>query len=152
MKHTGWIKYPVFLVLTLGCGLLIGVNTIPGPWYQALAKPPFTPPNWLFAPAWTILYGLIGMVGARVFGGDDNRGLFRIWLIQMLLNFVWSPVFFGWQLAGAALVIIGMLLITIAVFMAQARRRDLLSSVLFAPYLIWVAYASYLNAGIYVMN
>ncbi|WP_319486987.1 TspO/MBR family protein [uncultured Cohaesibacter sp.] len=152
MQRPGWITYPAFIALSMGVGLLIGVITIPGPWYQALAKPPFTPPNWLFAPAWTILYALIGIVGARVFGAKDSRGLFRIWLIQMLLNFAWSPVFFGWQLAGAALVVIILLLITIAAFMVRARRRDPVSVALFAPYFIWVAYASYLNAGIYLLN
>ncbi|WP_319412141.1 TspO/MBR family protein [uncultured Cohaesibacter sp.] len=152
MKRSHWITYAIFLMISVGGGLLIGANNIPGPWYQSLAKPSFTPPNWLFAPAWTILYILIGIVGARVFRAPQNKDLFGIWLAQMVMNFAWSPLFFSWQNLEAAFAIILILLLLIINFIMSARQRDGLSALFFVPYALWVAFASCLNGAIAFMN
>ena len=126
---------------------LIGTVTRPDGWYAALAKPSFNPPNWVFAPVWTLLYVMIAIAGVRTFEGVPRRG-FGLWLGQMALNFAWTPVFFGLHRAGLALAIILGLLITILVFVATRWREDRTAALLFVPYAAWVAFASVLNAAI----
>jgi tryptophan-rich sensory protein len=141
-----------FILLVVGGGLLIGFFTAPGPWYDALAKPSFNPPNWLFGPVWTVLYVLIAIVGWRIWQRDRSAGAMKLWWLQLVLNFLWSPVFFGLQQVGLALVIILALLAAIFAFMAVAWNLDRLSVWLFAPYAAWVAFASLLNASIWTLN
>lgn len=134
-------------VVVLGGG--IGVITLPGDWYAGLEKPWFTPPNWAFGPVWTVLYALIGWVGARKW---LQGGALRLWWAQMALNFLWSPVFFGLQQPLAALGVISAMWMVIAVFIAREWHNDRLSSALFLPYLAWVSLATALNAAIVVLN
>ncbi|MEA1648259.1 TspO/MBR family protein [Nitrospirillum sp. BR 11164] len=142
----------LFVVLVLGIGLAIGYLTVPGQWYLHLAKPGFTPPNWVFAPAWTILYVLVAIAGWLVWRRDRDSRPMRLWWIQMLLNFCWSPIFFAAHLTGLALAVVLLLLITILAFIATAWRGDRTAALLFLPYAAWVAFASALNAGIYFLN
>ena len=142
--------YVTFLLAVVGIGLLIGTVTRPDGWYAALAKPSFNPPNWVFAPVWTLLYVLIAIAGARTF--ERGAGGFPLWLGQMALNFAWSPVFFGLHLPGLALVIIVALLIAILAFTAARWRADRTAALLFLPYAAWVCFASVLNASIVALN
>ncbi|WP_253958297.1 TspO/MBR family protein [Rhizobium sp. WYJ-E13] len=144
--------YLVFILLALGGGLLIGLMNQPGEWYDSLAKPWFTPPGWLFGPAWTILYILVGIAGARTFEHSRNSPVMIIWIAQLVLNFAWSPAFFGLQFPALGLVIIIALLVLITVFIGLSWRRDRLASVLFVPYGLWVAYATVLNAAVVALN
>jgi translocator protein len=141
-----------FSLLVVGGGLLIGALTAPGPWYQALAKPSFNPPNWLFGPVWTLLYVLIALVGWRIWRRERSSAAMQLWWLQILLNFLWSPVFFGLEQIGLALVAILMLLGAILAFIACAWKLDRLSTWLFVPYAAWVAFASLLNASIWALN
>jgi benzodiazapine receptor len=90
-----YLTYILFVVAVVAIGSLIGTMNIPDEWYQSLNKASFNPPNWIFAPVWTVLYILIGIAGARTWlmGGFSKR--FQVWLTQMGLNFLWSPVFFS---------------------------------------------------------
>ena len=142
----------LFLVITLGGGLLIGFASRPGAWYASLEKPVFTPPDWVFGPAWTVLYILIAIAGARTWLAECSGRAMRLWFAQLVFNFAWSPAFFGWQDPAAALVIIIALLISVAAFILVSWRRDRLSATLFLPYLGWVAFATALNAAIVLMN
>ena len=142
----------LFIIAVLGCGLLIGINNIPGEWYQSLAKPAFNPPNWIFAPVWSALYIIIGFVGARTYLNHRASAAMRFWVAQMVFNFAWSPLFFGFQEIALALIVIIALLISILGFMAVSRRHDYLSALLFVPYLAWVAFATLLNTSIFLMN
>ncbi|MBK5565718.1 TspO/MBR family protein [Ensifer sp. SSB1] len=146
------IVYIVFVAAVLGLGLLIGYNNIPGEWYQSLAKPAFNPPNWVFAPVWSILYVMIGIVGARMFLDHRRTTAMRLWLAQMILNFLWSPLFFGMQDISSALIVIIALLIGVAGFVIASWRQDRISALLFLPYLAWVAFATVLNSAILLMN
>ena len=140
-----------FLVVVIGGGLSIGFMTRPDAWYAGLAKPPFNPPNWVFAPAWTLLYVLIAIAGARTF--EQGLGVaFGLWLAQLALNFVWSPVFFRLHRPGLALAIVAALLAVILAFIVQRWDVDLVSALLFVPYAGWVAFATLLNASIVVLN
>lgn len=144
--------YILFIAVVLGGGLLIGINNIPGEWYQALAKPSFNPPNWVFAPVWSVLYVIIGLVGARTFLNHRRTPAMRFWVAQMIFNFAWSPLFFGFQEIALALIVIIALLISIVGFIAVSRKQDDLSALLFVPYLAWVAFATVLNTSIFLMN
>lgn len=141
-----------FLALVLGGGILIGTLTAPGEWYAGLSKPVFNPPNWIFAPVWTVLYVLIAWVGWRQFEADKSSVAMKLWWAQMGLNFLWSPGFFVLHLPWLALLIILSLLIVVATFIQQVRRSDRIATLAFLPYLAWVAFASALNLSIAILN
>ena len=142
----------LFIAAVLGCGLLIGINNIPGEWYQSLAKPSFNPPNWIFAPVWSILYVIIGFVGARTSLDHHPTVSMRFWIAQMIFNFAWSPLFFGAHEIAMALIVIIALLVSIVGFIAASWKQDRPSALLFLPYLAWVAFATLLNTSIFLMN
>ena len=133
-------------------GLLIGYTNTPGLWYAQLNKPPFNPPSWIFAPVWTALYILIAIVGWRVWRQSRDNLPMKLWWAQLALNFIWSPIFFSAHRIDIALGVIVLLLITIVVFTIVTWRRDKTASLLFAPYAVWVAFASILNGAIWVLN
>jgi len=142
----------LFILLVLGGGTLIGLMTLPGEWYAGLAKPPFNPPNWIFAPVWTLLYIMVAVAGWRTWQRGPRSAAMAVWFIQLALNFVWSPVFFGAHRPGAALFVIAALLATIIEFIVMRWPRDRAAALLFAPYAAWVAFATLLNASIWSLN
>lgn len=141
-----------FVVVVLGGGTLIGYVTLPGDWYAGLAKPFFNPPNWIFGPVWSVLYILVAIAGWRVWQRDPWGGAMRLWIAQLVLNFLWSPTFFGLQQPGLALLVIVALLGATSGFMVLASRKDGIAAGLFAPYAAWVAFATLLNASIWWLN
>lgn len=143
---------PAFLALVVGGGLIIGYLTAPGAWYQALEKPSFNPPNWIFGPVWTILYVIIGVVGWRIWRRGKASPAMALWWMQLALNFLWSPVFFGLHQILAAAIIVSALFVTVLAFMAFAWRVDRVSTMLFLPYAAWVGFASALNIAILSLN
>ncbi len=98
-------------------GLLLGYANPPGGWYAALNKPAFNPTNYLFAPVWLTPYVCIG-AGARTWSRDPRSPAMAAWTAQMMLNFLWSPVFFGMHRIGLALGIIVAMLTATAAFIA----------------------------------
>ncbi len=141
----------LFLVLVVGGGLAIGYITLPGEWYAGLIKPSFNPPNWIFAPVWTVLYILIAIAGWRVWDYGLTRPQ-QFWWAQLALNFLWSPTFFGFQQMGLALIVIVLLLIAIIGFIKTTWGSERISALLFMPYLLWVAFATLLNASLWMLN
>lgn len=141
----------LFLVVVLGVGFTIGLTIRPGMWYQGIEKPVFTPPNWVFGPVWTVVYLLIAVAGWRIWTiyGAGSR-LFGLWIVQMLLNWAWTPVFFGAHLMGLGLVTILTLLGVVLVMAFTA--RDRVVSLCLAPYCLWLGYASALNGAIWLLN
>lgn len=145
------LRLLLFLVLVVGGGSLIGITIQPGEWYAALEKPPFNPPNWIFAPVWTAIYVMIGIAGWRSWERAGQQR--RLWWLQLVLNFAWTPLFFGAHLPGPALGVIAALLVVILAFIVAARsNRDGISALLFVPYAGWVAFATLLNASIWWLN
>lgn len=140
------------LILVLGGGTLMGTANLPGPWYEALQKPWFNPPNWLFGPAWTVLYVLIAIAGWRTFERRPTGTAMKLWWAQLVLNFSWSPVFFTLHSIGLALVIILAMLAAILGFVAVTWNRDRAAALLFVPYAAWVSFAGALNAAIWLLN
>lgn len=125
-------------------------------WYQTLTRPPGTPPNWLFGPVWGTLYAMIGMSFALVWQKLGHNfwksAAFRIFIIQLLLNLAWTPLFFGAHKMIAALVVIVAMWIAIALTIRTFKQHSHTAAYLLIPYLIWVSYATYLNAGYAFLN
>ena len=147
-----YASFALFIALVVGGGTAVGFLTAPGPWYEALAKPPFNPPNWLFGPAWTLLYILIAVAGWRTWLDVPRGRAMTLWWVQLALNFAWSPVFFALQAPWAALAVILLLLAAILGFITISRERDAVAAWLFIPYAAWVAFATLLNASIVWLN
>lgn len=147
-----YLSLAIFVLVVLGGGLAIGYATLPGVWYAGLVKPAFNPPNWVFAPVWSLLYIFIALAGWRIWCADNSAPLRPLWIAQLILNFLWSPTFFGQHLPGPALIVILALLATILLFIARAWNRDRIAAWLFVPYAAWVAFASLLNAAIVWLN
>lgn len=147
-----WLALAGFLALVSGGGLAIGFFSMPGEWYSSLNKPFFNPPNWIFAPAWTILYILIAIAGWRIWQAQPKGTAMKVWWVALILNFLWSPTFFGAQQIGLGLVVVLAMLLAILTFIVTARKVDRPASQMFIPYAVWVSFASLLNGSIYVMN
>ncbi len=141
-----------FIVLSLGGGMAIGYINPADAWHAALAKPSFNPPNWIFAPVWTVLYVMIGAAGGIVWNRARRSAAMAVWWLQLCLNFAWSPLFFSAHRIDLALVVILALLAAIVAFIALAARRAPTAALLFTPYGLWVLFASVLNAGIARLN
>ncbi|HWJ72883.1 MAG TPA: TspO/MBR family protein [Kaistia sp.] len=128
--------------------------SIPG-WYEGLAKPDFNPPNWLFAPVWTILYAMMAVALWRVVNSADGgtrRRAVGVFAVQLILNAAWSVIFFGLQSITGGLVIIVLLDIAIFATIAQFGQIDRLAGWLLVPYVIWVSFAALLNLAIFILN
>ena len=146
-----WIELGLFLAISLGGGLIIGSRNTPDDWYRGLAKPWFNPPDWVFAPAWTILYVLVAVAGWLVWRAGNRRAL-TAWIVQMALNFLWSPLFFTAHATLPALVVILGLLVAILVFLARTASAERTAFWCFLPYAVWVSYAALLNGAIWRLN
>lgn len=145
----------VFLALVAAVAFA-AAQVQPGPWYEGLAKPSWNPPNWLFGPVWTVLYGMIAVAGWWIWttpvAAEGMRAARWLWAVQMVLNGLWSYLFFGLHQMGIALVDIALLVAVIAALIAVARRSARLASWLLVPYLAWVSYATSLNAALWWLN
>lgn len=136
----------------IGGGLAIGFLNIPGAWYAHLIKPPFNPPNWIFAPVWTTIYVMIAVAGWQVWLRDRSGWPAVLWWAQLGLNFLWSPLFFSAHRVGLALIVVASLLVVIVTFIATAWHRHRMAAWLFVPYACWVTFASLLNASTLALN
>lgn len=146
------LTYIVFVAIALGGGLIIGMNNLPGDWYESLAKPAFNPPNSVFGPVWSVLYVLIGIAGAKTWRRGHLSVGMLIWAGQMVLNFLWSPFFFGLRMPAVALAIIIALFALVIAFIRNRWNANRASALLFVPYACWVAFATALNASIVYLN
>ena len=120
-----------------------------------LERPPGTPPNGIFGPVWTLLFGMMGYALALVLSegtGKERTIALRWFSIQFLLNLAWTPAFFGWHRMDVALGIIGLLIVAVTLTVRRFRKIHRLAGWLLVPYLLWLGYASYLNAGFLILN
>jgi len=125
-------------------------------WYQNLNKPFFTPPNWLFGPVWTTLYILIGISAFLIWKkGLENHPVkiaLAFFVAQLVLNALWTPLFFGLKSPFIALVEIVILWIIILLTIIKFTKLSMLAALMLVPYILWVSYAAVLNAAIYLLN
>jgi translocator protein len=124
----------------------------PGVWYAGLRKPSWTPPNWLFGPAWAVLYVMIAFAGWFVWQAVGVGPVLALWFGQMLINASWSWVMFGMRRIGAALATLVLLWLSIAAFIIFAWPIAPNASLLFMPYLAWVTFAGALNFAVLRLN
>ena len=124
--------------------------------YEALAqKPPLTPPGWVFGIVWTILYGLMGISGARIYLAPESRHRSRslnLFIAQLVVNFFWSLIFFNAEAYGFALLWLLLLWALVALMILQFRRVNRTAAWLQIPYLLWLTFAAYLNYGVWLRN
>jgi translocator protein len=149
------------LISVVGCqlvgfaGVPFTIYAIPS-WYATLNKPFFSPPNWIFGPVWTLLYFLMGISFYLIWkqGWQKNKvkvaGLF--FLAQLALNFIWSPIFFGLRAPMLGLVVIVAMWVLIVMTLKKFYPLSKLAFYLLIPYLLWVSFATILNAAIVVLN
>ncbi|MFN3940280.1 MAG: TspO/MBR family protein [Chitinophagales bacterium] len=153
--QTGKLLFSVILCVLVGSasGLLIGdaINT----WYAGLNKPAFNPPNWIFAPVWTVLYITMGVAFYfyQIAKTDRNKtkGYF-FFFVQLVLNFFWSILFFNLHAPGFAFAEILLLIIAIAATVYFFYPVSKNAALLLLPYLLWVCFAAWLNYSIMVLN
>lgn len=143
-----------WLALTFAAAAL-GAVFLPGEWYAALKKPPWNPPNWIFGPVWTALYILMAvavwLVGRRG-GFAGQRKALTLFLGQLLLNALWSPLCFGAKNLGFALMDIVLLWLAITATLHAFWKVHRLASALLLPYLAWVTFAGALNFTLWRLN
>jgi tryptophan-rich sensory protein len=148
------------IALAAGAALLVAVIggglTDTGPWYQSLRKPWFQPPDWLFAPAWTLIYSLTAIAGVQSWRAAPP-GAQRDWLLVAFaangfLNVLWSLLFFGLRRPDWALVEVVFLFLSVASLIWLAGRHAPVARWLLAPYLLWVGFAGVLNLAVVRLN
>lgn len=152
-----WKPYLFWIVLSEAVGGLSGWLTKDAMklYGQTVLQPPLAPPGWLFPVAWAVLYALMGIGAARIYqsppSGARSLGL-NLFVVQLVVNFFWSPIFFNLQAFGFAffwlLLLWGLVLWMILTF----RKVDPLAAKLQIPYLIWLTFAAYLNFGVWYLN
>ncbi|THA82694.1 tryptophan-rich sensory protein [Streptomyces sp. A0592] len=123
--------------------------------YESLDRPVWAPPAWLFGPVWTALYATIGIAAWLVWRHPDRdrvRTALVWWSIQLTLNLAWTPLFFAARQYGLALLDILLLLAALSTTVVRFRRLSLPAALLLVPYLLWVAFASALNASIWHLD
>jgi len=125
-------------------------------WYAALEKPAFTPPNAVFMPVWTTLYLLMGIAVFLVWRqGLKTEGVkpaFIIFWVQLIINILWSVVFFGLKTPFGGFIVIVLLLIAVVITIVQFFKVSRLAGGLLIPYIVWLGIATYLNVGVWILN
>lgn len=117
-------------------------------WYPTLTKPTLTPPNIVFPIAWSVLYLCMGLSLGRLIVRRQHKGIIRLWVLQLIANFLWSILFFTLRNPLAGFIDIVLLNILVGLYIFAASRRDRAAAWLFVPYLLWTLFAAYLNGYI----
>lgn len=151
-----WKKLLLCLGIPLAVGGLSALLSGGMDSYQNLNQPPLAPPGWVFPVVWTVLYLLMGYASYRVLtSGTDPQQIRKalvLYGIQLLLNFLWSPVFFGLQWRLLAFFILVAMWVFIYLTIRAFSKIDETAGDLLLPYILWVTFAGYLNLGVYVLN
>ena len=146
-----WLLFAIFLAACVAAGATGGLFP-PGPWYRNLQKPGWTPPDWVFPVTWSTLYLCMAAAGARAALGEDTAIAMALWSLQIALNSLWTPVFFGLQRIKLGMFVLIALWLSVAATVWALWQVDTLAGVLFLPYLLWVTIAGALNASVWRLN
>lgn len=157
MKGEKWKVYVFWVVLAEAVGVVSGLLSRDGIriFSQIAAQPPFSPPAAVFPVVWSVLYALMGLGAARIFLAEPsvqrNRAL-DLFIAQLVLNFFWSPIFFNLQAYGLAFFWLLVLWALVLWMILEYRKVDRLAAWLQVPYLVWLTFAAYLSAGVWVLS
>lgn len=151
MVVSDWLSLLPF-ILAVFVVAASGAVFMPGEWYRSLNKPSWTPPSWLFAPAWTVLYIMIAVAGWLVFKAEGGRAALAVWAANLVFNAAWSWLMFGRRQIALALGDALAMLATIVLFIVLAAPVSPAAAWLFVPYLAWVSFAAFLNFTILRLN
>jgi benzodiazapine receptor len=146
-----WLSFLPFLLLVVVVASS-GALFMPGDWYRTLDKPSWTPPDWLFGPAWSVLYLMMAIAGWLVWQAEGFGPALAVWGLNLAFNAAWSWLMFGRRQIALALVDAIAMLVTIVAFMLLAAPVSSTASWLFLPYLAWVAFATALNTSLMRRN
>lgn len=156
MKLNNSLKLPLSILFAILVGALGSLFTSSSvqTWYVTLTKPAFNPPSWLFGPVWTILYILMGVSFWMIWTSKskEKKRAIVLFLIQLFLNGIWSPVFFGAHSIGGALTLIVLLWAAIALTILVFKKISKPAAWLLVPYILWVSFATVLNFAIWRLN
>lgn len=152
-----WKILVICLVIPLAVGGLSALVSGGGMGdYMQLNQPPLSPPGWVFPIVWTILYLLMGYASYRVVTADasreEKRQALLVYGAQLLVNFLWSPIFFGLELRLTAFFVLVILWILVYITMRQFTKIDERAGDLLLPYILWITFAGYLNIGTFLLN
>lgn len=155
-KSIYYVSIAVFVCLLVGFLSSFATQSSVNSWYLTLNKPSFNPPNWVFAPVWTVLYILMGIAAGLVWA----KGYYHLWVktalyhfvFQLLLNALWSVVFFGLKNPFIALLIITGLNVLLLFTFKSFKVADTKAAYLLLPYMVWVGFATVLNFAIWYLN
>lgn len=157
MKSGKWKTYAFWIVLSEAAGALSGWLSREGTavFSETAVQPPLSPPAILFPIVWTVLYLLMGIGAARISlsppSKERSRGL-NLFIVQLVVNFFWSPIFFNAQAYGFALLWLLFLWVLVLLMILSFRKTDPIAAWLQLPYLLWLTFAAYLNAGVWYLN
>jgi len=147
------ITAAVVTILVLGVGAFVSQI---GPWYRQLRKPTWNPPDWLFGPAWTIILGLAAWAGVLAWTHAPDAAarwtIALLFAVNIILHMLWSPLFFNLRRPDWALIEVPFLWLSILALIIDVSPISSLAAWLLAPYLVWVAFAAFLNLTIVRMN
>lgn len=148
------MTYFLFAIFLLACGAAGATGGMfpPSDWYQRLNKPSWTPPNWLFPVAWTTLYICMSIAATRVAMMPGAGVALALWALQIALNTLWTPVFFGLQRIRAGMGILILLWLSVVGCTIALFQLDTIAGLLFLPYVVWVSVAAALNYSVMQLN
>ena len=148
------MDWSLFFTYLAACGAAAATGAMnkPGQWYDNLNKPTWTPPRWVFPVAWTALYILIALAAMRAAHAPLNGQAMAFWAVQIALNTLWTPVYFGLHRIKAAMVVMVCLWLAVAATTWTFFGVDWLAGMLFVPYLVWVTIAGALNFSTMRLN
>ncbi len=155
MKKINITELLIFIVsaeLTGALSRLLSGNSFE--FFETLTKPPFSPPSWIFPIVWFILYALMGFAAYLIYKSDSkgrNSALVIYWA-QLFLNFLWSIVFFRFNLTGLSVAVILALLVMVTFMIFKFGKINTKAAAINIPYILWLLYASYLNICILSLN
>lgn len=160
MKISNMFKLVVAIVVSELAGIIGAVFTAPSipTWYAELAKPALNPPGWIFGPVWTALYALMGIALFLVWktspsvAPQERRRAMSVFFVQLVLNSLWSIIFFGFHRPDLAFIEIIILWIAILATIITFGKISKVAAWLLVPYILWVSFASYLNYSIWMLN
>jgi translocator protein len=148
------MDWTLFLTYLAACGAAAATGAMfqPGVWYDGLQKPVWTPPSWVFPVAWTTLYLCMSVAAMRVALTEGAGQALALWSLQIALNTLWTPVFFGLHRMRAAMAVMLCLWLAVAATTVAFFGVDLVAGLLFLPYLLWVSIAAALNFSVWRLN